>query len=144
MRFSKAKTETKPFSLLRFGFKTAKPNRSVRFDLVRVSISVFGSKCPPLNHVELRGLTLHAWPRDPPSSRVPKGTHPSRGSTVRAPRWVGSTVLACFLALIPCRIIKETGHTAHFQQHRYCPKLDNYHLHNPPGVGFYHKRPRVS
>ena len=22
-----------------------------------------------------------------------------------------------------CRIIRETGHTAHFQQHRYCPHL---------------------
>ncbi|RXH86450.1 hypothetical protein DVH24_017503 [Malus domestica] len=65
------------------------------------------------NHVEPRGLTLHAGPRDPPSSRGAKGTHPSRGNTVRARS----------LALIPCRIIRETGHTAHFQQHRYCPHL---------------------
>ncbi|TQD80843.1 hypothetical protein C1H46_033595 [Malus baccata] len=83
------------------------------------------------NHVEPRRLTLHAGPRDPPSSRGAKGTHPSRGSTVRARS----------LALIPCRIIRETGHTAHFQQYRYCPQLGNYHLHNPSGVGFYHKRP---
>ncbi|TQD76893.1 hypothetical protein C1H46_037574 [Malus baccata] len=84
------------------------------------------------NHVEPRGLTLHAGPRGPPSSRGAKGTHPSRGSTVRARS----------LALIPCRIIRETGHTTHFQQHRYCPQLGNYHLHNPSGVGFYHKRLR--
>ncbi|RXH71098.1 hypothetical protein DVH24_015720 [Malus domestica] len=34
------------------------------------------------------------------------------------------------------------GHTAHFQQHRNCPQLGNYHLHNSLGVEFYHKRPQ--
>ncbi|RXH89229.1 hypothetical protein DVH24_031586 [Malus domestica] len=39
-----------------------------------------------------------------------------------------------------CRIIRETSHTTHFQQYRYCPQLGNYHLHNLSSMGFYHKR----